>query len=404
MTDFKKHIPFAKPEITEQDIEAVTRVLRSGWLTGGPEVRKFEEEFAEFTGAREAVALNSATAALHLALHIQGIGPGDAVLVPAITFAATATTVMMTGAVPLITDVERTSYLMTPEIAESFITEKCTLNKGNYPVHSKTGLKIRGIVPVHTGGRICDMAGFSAVAERYNLFLSEDAAHAFPGKYADGRFAGNSGHPASFSFYATKNLTTGEGGMLTLQNSETAARLRRIRQHGMIPDTTPGRSWAYRIEEAGFKYNMSDTAAALGREQLKRANAALEHRKKLTFLYRDLLNRTEGILLLPYEQEGESYHLFAVETEADSSSGKTVIRDALMQGLAQRNIGVSLHFTPLYRHGLFQKTGLYHPEEFAVSEEIFSASISLPLSNSLKEEEVVTTADAVKELIHIISK
>jgi dTDP-4-amino-4,6-dideoxygalactose transaminase len=395
MTDFKKHIPFSKPEISDDEIREVSRVLKSGWLTGGPEVSLFEKEFAETLSVKEAVALNSATAALHLALHFHEIGQGDAVICPAITFAATATTALMTGAIPFFADVDRKSYLLTADSIEKFIKERCVTDKGRWPVEKKTGLNIKAVLPVHLAGRVCDIKAIEQVADKYNLTVIEDAAHAFPAKYKNGKSVGSSGHFAAFSFYATKNLTSGEGGMLTMNDSEAASRLRCIRQHGMTANKTAGRSWAYTIDELGFKYNMNDIAAAIGRVQLKKTEEFYKHRKSISDYYRDSLKDISGLSGMPDAMEGESYHIFAVEIEKD--------RDYFMDQLTEKGIGISLHFTPLYRHPVFSKTGLYNESEFPVSEEIFKRSVSLPLSNSLSMEDAHYVSAAVKEILELIN-
>ncbi|MBI3394346.1 MAG: DegT/DnrJ/EryC1/StrS aminotransferase family protein, partial [Spirochaetia bacterium] len=228
-------LPFARPDITEAEIAAVTRVMRSGWLTSGPETLKFEEEFGAAVGARFAVAVNSATSALHLGTTEWNLKPGDAVLVPSITFTATAEVVTYSGAVPVIVDVDRSEYMMNPEVLEQFVSRECRVKGGNL-VHKKSGAVIRGMIPVHLGGRPAPMKELLAFAKDHQLRSMEDAAHAFPCRY-NKRPVGSISETTAFSFYATKNLTTGEGGMLTTNNATLAKRARMMRLHGIKGQT-----------------------------------------------------------------------------------------------------------------------------------------------------------------------
>ncbi|MCE9600211.1 MAG: DegT/DnrJ/EryC1/StrS family aminotransferase, partial [Spirochaetia bacterium] len=248
----KKSLPYARPDISSLEREAVDRVLRSGWLTSGPEVHAFEEEFARAVGADYAIAVNSATAGLHLAMEVLGIGSGDLVLVPSITFTATAEAVLYTGAQPHILDVNRSTYLMDPEIVLQFIKEDCEVHERKI-IHKSSGKRLRAMIPVHLGGRPCDLEALQAIADKYDLHVVEDAAHAFPTRYKN-RMIGNVSEITAFSFYATKNLSTGEGGMVTTNSDKIANRLKRLRLHGIKGQTWGRKRWKYDVVEQGYKY------------------------------------------------------------------------------------------------------------------------------------------------------
>ncbi len=278
----RRKLHFARPDVGQAEFDAVQRVLQSGWLTSGPETQRFEEEFARAVGAKEAVAVNSCTAALHLALAGWNLGPDDAVIVPAITFTASAEIVEYSGSLPLIVDVNRDDYLMDAELLEQYIQSECRVSKkkGTPLVHRASGKTVRALIPVHIGGRPCDMRALQKLARKYKLKVLEDAAHAFPASYS-GQQVGNIGHATAFSFYATKNLTTGEGGMLTTNDRRLAERVRRMRLHGIKGQTYGRKRWHYDVVEKGFKYNMPDMNAAIGRVQLARTEETLAARRRV---------------------------------------------------------------------------------------------------------------------------
>lgn len=389
----KRTLAYARPDITEEEIAAVNRVLRSGWLTSGPEVKHFEEEFAAFVGARHAIAVNSATAALHLGMVACDLQPEDAVLVPSITFTATAEVATYNGAIPLILDVDRSDYLLTAEGIEAFIQKECDWRKGEL-IHNATGRRVRAVIPVHLGGRSCDMDRIRSLAQRYNLRTVEDAAHAFPTRFKD-TMIGNAGEMTAFSFYATKNLTTGEGGMLTTNDDAIAERLRRVRLHGIQGQTYGRKRWHYDVVDRGYKYNLTDMAAAMGRVQLARTWEMHAKRKAIHDRYREALCDLPGLRLLPESPYLESYHLFTVEVTPEAR----INRNRFVEELYARGIATSLHFIPLYRHTFYRREFGYRPEDFPVSEEIYERIVSLPLYSSMGMEDVEDVIFAVKETL-----
>ena len=244
-------LPFARPDLSDREFEAVRAVMESGWITSGPETDLFEKEFADFVGAADGAALNSATAALHLGLVALGIGPGDVVLVPAFTFTATAEVVSRTGAVPVLLDVDRKSYLLTPDIVAEFL-RGCRGSDGKLTCDQGV---VKAIICVHYGGRVCDLDGLFSLCQSHGLELLQDAAHSFPARDGAG-YVGRRGPVTAFSFYATKNMTTGEGGMITGDRPELIEKIRRLRLHGIATPAHRRAGWHYDVVEQGYKYNL----------------------------------------------------------------------------------------------------------------------------------------------------
>jgi len=387
----KKSLPYARPDITHLEREAVDRVLRSGWLTSGPEVHAFEEEFARAVGADFAIAVNSATGALHLALEVLGIGAGDLIIVPSITFTATAEAVLYTGARPWIVDVNRADYLLDSDTIQRFIKEDCDIHEKRI-THRATGLRLRGMIPVHLGGRPCDLDALQSLADKYDLHMVEDAAHAFPTRYKS-RMIGNVSELTAFSFYATKNLATGEGGMLTTNSEKMANRLKRLRLHGIKGQTWGRKRWKYDVVGQGYKYNMTDIAAAMGRVQLARTREMLERRLSIAARYREAFAALTGIQIVS-DPEGSSQHLFTVEITPMASMS----RDRFVEEMYARGIGTSLHFIPLYRHTLYREMG-YQTSSFPVSEEIYKHIVSLPLYSAMTDDDIEDVIFAVRETL-----
>ncbi len=397
----RRKLHFARPDIGREEIAAVNRVLRSGWLTSGPETSAFEEEFAAAVGAKHAVAVNSCTAALHLALAGWEVGAKDAVILPAMTFTATAEIVEYDGALPIILDVDRESYLLTPEIVTEFIERECRLQNDRL-VHKQSKRNIRVIVPVHLGGRPCDMEGFRKLGKRYKLKILEDAAHAFPARLNDGRtIGGGSGDAVAFSFYATKNLATGEGGMLTTEDTKLAERLRRMRLHGIKGQTYGRKRWVYDVTERGFKYNMSDMNAALGRVQLARSEETLERRRSIHERYNaafaDLENAAK-IRRNPATGHESSHHLYTLEI----SRGCGITRDRFVEEMYARNIAVSLHFIPLYRLSRYRSTYKLRVRDFPNCEAVYKNIVSLPLYSAMSDDDVADVIYAVREIMRLV--
>ena len=377
------YLPFHVPEIDDEDIEAVVNVMRSGWLTTGAKARQFEQEFAAKVGARYAVALNSCTAALHLALEAIGLGEGDEVLVPTMTFAATAEVVTYFKAKPVLIDCLPTTLNMNPDLIERAITPRT-----------------KAVIPVHFAGQPCDMTKILEIARRHNLRVIEDAAHAFPASYK-GKAIGSIGDYTCFSFYATKNITTGEGGMVTTDDPECADRMRRMSLHGLSRDAwkryTNQGSWYYEIVAPGFKYNLTDMAAALGLSQLHKADRFWKTRERYAALYAEGFRDLSEITPLGIQDDVQhAWHLYVIQLDLDRLQ---ISRQEFIQGLQQKDIGCSVHFIPLHLHPYYRSTGHYHRGDFPIASHAFDRMVSLPLYSKMSEEDVRRTIQVVRELI-----
>jgi dTDP-4-amino-4,6-dideoxygalactose transaminase len=369
---------FQPPAIGEEEIDAVAETLRSGWLTMGARVEAFEEALRDWTGSVHVVAVNSCTAALHLALVAHGIGPGDEVIVPTLTFAATGNVVEHAGARPVLVDVQERTGNLDPATVEAAITAKT-----------------KAIIPVHYAGVPCDMHRLIDIACEYDLVLIEDAAHAF-GANHDGDMIGSIGSATCFSFYATKNLTTGEGGAVALDADTVAARIRRLRLHGLSRDAWkrygPGASWRYDIEDCGFKYNMTDINAALGLAQLERFAAMQERREGIVARYDAAFGRHRRLEcpILP-GQRTSAHHLYPLRVPVGA-------RDRFIEEMGARGIGCSVHFVPLHLHPHYQTAYGYRSGDFPVAEAWGAREVSLPLFPAMTDAEVEAVIAAVREV------
>ncbi len=383
MTDDR--IPFHRPSITEAEKEAVLAVLDSGWLTTGARVREFEQAFAAFVGARHAVALNSGTAALHLALVGLGVGEGDEVIVPTYTFASCGEAALYCGARPVLVDVDADLLTIDPGCAEAAVTERT-----------------RVLMPVHFAGLSADMPAITRLATRHELAVVEDAAHAFPTRVAvsGGKLAGTFGAAGAYSFYATKTITTGEGGMLVTDDDHLADLVRQLSLHGISRDAwkryAADGSWYYEVLRTGFKDNMTDVAAALGLAQLRRVDEMRDARARIAAQYLDALEPLSARLQLPATgKPGEhAWHLFVVRLRTDKPLGDAAadehlraLRAAAIEHLSAAGIGTSVHFIPLHRHPLYRGMG-WRPEQFPVAERAYAGAISLPIFPDMTEGHV----------------
>jgi dTDP-4-amino-4,6-dideoxygalactose transaminase len=378
-------LPFAVPEIGEEEIAEVVACLRSGWVTTGPKTRQFEQEFAAYLGGEvETVSINSATAGLHLALEALGIGPGDEVIVPTMTFTATAEVVRYLGAQPVLVDVDPLTLNIQAAAIEAAITPRT-----------------RAVIPVHYAGLPCDMDTILALAARHKLRVVEDAAHAFPTVYK-GALVGTLGSDATvFSFYANKTMTTGEGGMVVTRDPALAARVRLMRIHGIKQDafarytaTTP--SWFYEVVAAGFKYNLTDIAAAIGVQQLRKIDRFLVRRKELAERYAQGLKDLP--LQLPPDADagsGHAWHLYVVRLAASAPLG----RDALIGQLSEVGIGTSVHFIPLHRHPFWRDSGAPDARLFPAAEASYASMLTLPLYTKMSDADQQRVIDALRELL-----
>jgi dTDP-4-amino-4,6-dideoxygalactose transaminase len=378
-------VPFFRPQIGEDEIAEVVDCLRNGWLTTGAKAARFEAEFAKFIGGGvEAIAVNSATAAMHLALEAMGIGPGDEVIVPTYTFTATAEVVRYLGAAPVFVDCEEATFNVGVAEVEPAITERT-----------------RAIMPVHFAGLPCDMTGLGELARAHGLKVLDDAAHALPTRHR-GRMIGDCEADATaFSFYANKTMTTGEGGMLVTKDEAIARRARQMRLHGISRDvfnrfTDRKASWEYDVVAPGFKYNLTDIAAAIGLHQLPRVEAFRADRAALC---RDYDERLASLpLILPTAGEPgdqHSRHLYIVRLREDAP----LDRAALIAGLQDRNIGVSVHYTPLHRMTYWQEACGLQAGSFPNAEAIGASCLSLPLFPGMSEAELDYVVAALTELL-----
>jgi dTDP-4-amino-4,6-dideoxygalactose transaminase len=379
-------LPFALPEIGEEEIAEVVDTLRSGWVTTGPKARRFEEAFAAYLGdaGLHCVAVNSATAGLHLALEALGLGPGDEVITTTHTFTATAEVVRYLGADVVLVDIDPATLNLDPAAVEAAITPRT-----------------KALLPVHYAGLAADMPVLTAIARRHGLKIVEDAAHALP-TTSSGRLVGTLDSDATvFSFYANKTITTGEGGMLVTRNEALATRARVMRLHGIDRDafdrfTATRPSWHYEVVAPGFKYNLTDIAAALGLHQLKRADAFQQRREALAARY-DAALAGLPVILPPRAPAGErhAWHLYVLRLRDEAPIG----RDALIERLYAAGIGCSVHYIPLHLHPYWRERYDLRPERFPHSQHAFETMLSLPLYTRMREADVDRVAAALHEAL-----
>lgn len=377
-------LPFHRALIEEEEINAVLGVLQSGWLTTGPRVQEFEAAFARYIGATHALAVNSCTAALHLALAAIGIEEGDEVILPTMTFAASGEVVLYFKARPALVDCLNGSFHMDPEQVERAIT-----------------CRTRAILPVHYAGYPCDMDRILDIAHRHGLKVIEDAAHALPASY-QGRPVGTLGDITCFSFYATKTLTTGEGGMATTENAEYAERMRVLSLHGISRDAwkryTAEGSWRYDVLEPGYKYNFTDLQAALGLAQLAKCDLMSANRAAIANRYNQALARLEAFETptAPLDVE-HAWHLYVLLV---NTSALRIGRDRVIEELKRRGIGTSVHFIPLHLHSLYRNQLGYVTGQFPNAEARFARAISLPIYPGMQQADI----DRVIEALHDIAR
>lgn len=382
MSTKKEFLPFALPEIGEEEITEVVNALRSGWVTTGPKARQFEADFIDFLGGSvEAIAVNSATAGLHLGLEALGIGPGDEVITTTHTFTSTAEVIRYLGADPVFVDVDEKTLCIDVSALEAAITPRT-----------------KAIIPVHFAGRAADMEELLQIARKHNLYVMEDAAHALP-TTCNGKMIGTLDSDVTvFSFYANKTITTGEGGMLVTRNPEIAKRARVMRLHGINRDafdrfTSKAPSWYYEIVAPGFKYNMTDIAASMGIHQLKKANAFQQKRQSIAAMY-DAALADLPIIRPPHATEGDihSWHLYVARLD----EGVNIHRDRFIERIYEQGIGCSVHYIPLHLHPYWRDTYKLTPEMFPVSQRIYEKTFSIPLYTRMNESDVERVVDAIK--------
>jgi len=389
MPEMRPYLPFARPSITDREKQAVLDVLDSGWLTTGPRTKLFEERFAEKVGTRHAIALNSATAALHLALEALGAGPEDEVIVPTWTFAASAEVVAYRGARPVLVDIDRRTLNATPEGVLAAVTPRT-----------------RAVVAVHVAGLPVEIERLVTLLEPRGIAVVEDAAHAFPSRIGGptGRHAGTIGRAGAFSFYATKTITTGEGGMLVTDDDTIAARVRIMSLHGISREAwnryAASGSWYYEIEDAGYKYNMTDIAAALGIVQLERADELLAARRYLAAAYSARLGSSpvSSLVELPAvaPDGSHAWHLYIIRLVLDRL---TVDRAGVIDALKGLGIGTSVHFIPLHLHPYYRRRWGYAAGDLPVATGEYERVVSLPLWPGMTADDVDRVASGLEEVL-----
>lgn len=376
-------LPFAPPLIGEEEIAEVVDTLRSGWITTGPKTKRFETDFAAFLGGSGvgALALNSCTAALHTALATLGVGPGDEVISTPITFAASVNVIEHVGARPVLVDVEPDTLNIDPANVEAAITARTKV-----------------VIPVHFAGHAVDLDPLEHAAQRHGLTIVEDAAHAVAARYK-GRLIGSGQNPAAFSFYATKNLTTGEGGMLT-GGAEFLQRARLLSLHGMSRDAwkryDKGGKWFYEVLYPGFKYNMTDVQAALGLWQLKKLPAFQSRRRAIAARYTGAF-ASDAALETPVERPEveHAWHLYVLRLRLDALR---IGRDQFIEELTSRNIGTSVHFIPIHLHPYYRDKYAFTPDTYPIAYSNYNRMLSLPLNCRMSDDDVNDVIDAVLDI------
>ncbi len=376
------YLPFSPPCLSEAEIEAVVDVLKKGeWLSSGPKAKEFEDKFKKTVGAEEALALNSCTAGLHIALKVHGVGPGDEVITTPMTFCATANVIEHVGATTRLADIDPETLLIDPKEIEKTMTSKTKV-----------------ILPVHYAGQPCEMPEINDLASNRKIKVVEDAAHCMPSKIGD-RWIGSSGNLTLFSFYATKNITSGEGGMMT-GPKDLLDKARVLALHGMTRSAwnrfEKGGQWKYDVEEPGFKYNLPDMAAALGLVQLQRLNELYERRLQLVRAYDEAFAGSKFLRTLKIRNGVQSsYHLYPLFLNLDAL---TIGRDQFIHELSERNIGASVHYTPIHMMSYYAKKYGWKPNSFPRAQQVFECMLSLPLSSKLTVNDANDVIEAVSDI------
>lgn len=382
-------LPFAPPWIGEQEIREVVKILRSDWITTGPKTKRFEEDFAKFLKVPKAVALNSGTSALHIALVTLSIGKGGFVITTPMTFCSGVSVIEWVGARPLLVDIDPKTLNIDPEKIGAALKKLTKTSRQ----------KIKAIIPVHFAGHPCEMDGLSELARRYHLEIIEDAAHALPAKYK-GRLIGSLGNLTAFSFYATKNMTTGEGGMLT-GNPRLLETAKRLSFHGIDRNAWKRYSaegtWYYEVQVPGFKYNMMDLQAAIGIHQLRRLPAFHKRRLEITAFYQKAFSQFEELEVPTVLPEVEhAWHLYVLRLNLNRLK---ISRNQFIEELKRRNLGVSVHFIPIHIHPYYRKKYGYKPNDFPVAYREYQRSISLPLYPRMTDRDAARVVEAVRDVL-----
>jgi dTDP-4-amino-4,6-dideoxygalactose transaminase len=383
MTMREQFLPFARPDLDGSELAEIREALDSGWVTTGPKTKQFESAFASVVGAKHAIAVNSCTAAIHLALESIGLKQGDEVITTPYTFAATAEVIRYFDARPVLVDVEPEFFNIDPARIEAALTERT-----------------KAILPVHIAGLPAELGRMHKIAQRRGIPVIEDAAHAFPAMYR-GKMVGALSDVTCFSFYATKTITTGEGGMICTENDKLAERCRIMALHGISKDAwkryTAEGSWYYEIIAPGYKYNMTDVAAAMGLAQLRKARKMYERRKEIAQAYTRAFSQI-GELQIPGDRADaqHAWHLYMLRLNLDRLR---INRAGFMEELKKRNIGASVHFIPLHVHPYYRDTFGYRPEDLPVAYREYMREVSLPIFSKMSDDDVQSVVDAVTAIV-----
>jgi dTDP-4-amino-4,6-dideoxygalactose transaminase len=384
-----EYIPFYKPNMGKEEVESVTESIESGWLTTGKKVKEFQERFSDFIGVKHSLAVNSCTAGLHLLLVAAGIGKGDEVITTSMTFVSTVNVIDEVGAKPVLADIDPRTFNIDVEDIKNKITENT-----------------KAIMPVHMAGQACNMNEIMEIAEEHDLYVFEDAAHAVWSKYDD-KMIGSFSDGAAFSFYATKNLCTGEGGMVTTNDDELAEKIKINTLHGISKDvydrySKKGASWYYDVVTPGFKYNMPDINAAMGIEQLKKLEDMQLKRKEIEEKYNESFKEIEGINI-PHVKENirHAWHLYIILLDLEVLD---INRDQFIERLEENDIGSSVHFIPIHYHKYYRENYDYQKGDFPNTEYVFERNISLPFYPSMTEKEINRVIKVVNDLINKYKK
>jgi dTDP-4-amino-4,6-dideoxygalactose transaminase len=372
-------VPFHRAAVGEEEVQAASEVIRSGWMTMGPKTFEFEKEFAKYVGANHAIAVSTGTAALHLSLEAAGVQAGNEVLLPTTTFTATAEAVTYLAARPVLVDIDPVTMNIDAQDAAKRITSKT-----------------RAIIPVHLAGQPCDMDEIHELARMHHLRVIEDAAHALPSEYK-GKRIGQISEFTCFSFYATKTLTTGEGGMITTNNPEAAERMRLMRLHGIERDAWKryrgDGSWFYEVLEAGFKYNLTDLQSAIGLVQLAKCDAMCQAREAIAWRYSDAFSPCEELVIPTVRQDrGTSWHLYILRLRLDRLNKD---RNGFIEALHRRGVACSVHFIPLHLQPYYRRAFGYLPGDFPNAEREYDSCLSLPIFPGMTETEINHVISAV---------
>jgi dTDP-4-amino-4,6-dideoxygalactose transaminase len=381
-------LPFSQPFIGDKEIDEVTKVMKSGWLTIGPTTKEFEEKFKAYVGAKAAVPTNSCTGAMHTSLLALGIKHGDEVITSTLTYTATAHVIAYTGAKPVLVDIDPRTYNLNVELVRKKITKNT-----------------KAIIPVHYAGQPCDMKEIDQIAQEHKLRIVEDAAHAIGAEH-DGKKIGGLGNPTCFSFYPIKNMTAAEGGMMTTNDENLAEKIRKLTFFGIDRSTWKrygkGGQWYYEVQDLGYRYNMTDIQAAIGKTQLDKLDEFNKKRREFAKYLTSRFSKLKEIQT-PAEKDGRvhCWHLYPIVIKPDLL---TIDRNKFIEALATENIGTSVHFIPVHKHPYYQRTYGYTDEDFPVANKIFEGLLSLPLYPKMSQQDLEDVAIAVEKIVQYYRK